>query len=146
MTSLSLALKEHGLKATAPRLAVLEALGGESGHAPRSAQDIHAALMKNAAAKKSGMDLVTVYRTLASFEKAGIVKRVDLRGDSVLYELNDEHHHHIVCTNCGTVEDFEMCDMEALTKKIAQKSKKFTTIREHTLELFGVCTQCVIAK
>ena len=102
--------------------------------------------MKNAVAKKSGMDLVTVYRTLASFEKAGIVKRVDLRADAVLYELNDEHHHHIVCTNCGTVEDFELCDMEALTKKIAQKSKHFKTIQEHTLELFGICTQCVTAK
>ena len=129
-------LKEHGLKATTPRVAILSVL--REAHLPLGAQGVHVKL-----SKKSGIDLVTVYRTLASFEKAGIVKRVDLRTDTVMYEMSGRHHHHIVCTDCGTVEDFNICEMDKLTQKITQKAKRFSSIREHTLELFGVCNACV---
>ena len=129
-------LKEHSLKATPARELILAALGAE--RRPYNAQEIFETL-----SKKNDIDLVTVYRTLASFEKAGIAKRVDLRQDAVAYELAGEHHHHhIVCTECGTVEDFELCDMEAVTKKVVAKAKRFKAVREHTLELFGVCTAC----
>ncbi len=127
-------LKEADLKATLPRLAVLGVLADF--HEPKNVQDIHTKL------SKKGIDIVTVYRTLTSFEKAGLVRRVDLRKDAVFYELADEHHHHIVCTNCGDVEDFELCDIESLTKKITVKAKKFKTINQHSFELFGVCTAC----
>lgn len=129
-------LKEYDLKATKPRELILAALGAE--RRPYNAQELFETL-----SKKHDIDLVTIYRTLASFEKAGLAKRVDLRQDAVAYELAGEHHHHIVCTECGTVEDFELCDMEAVTKKVVAKSKRFTAVREHTLELFGVCDSCV---
>lgn len=138
MTDVRAILKKHDLKATAPRTALLSLLADK--HAPMSAQDLHAKLPKTAP-----IDLVTVYRALESFQKAGIVKRVDLRTDSVLYELNDEHHHHIVCTECGLVEDFEMCDIELSVEKIARKSSGFASVRDHSLELFGVCNTCVKA-
>ncbi len=136
MTGTLALLKQHGLKATAPRGAILGVLAAK--HEPLSAQDIYKKLPK-----KTEIDLVTVYRTLASFEKAGIVKRVDLRSDAVLYELNDEHHHHIVCTSCGTVEDFDLCDIGEMAKKIAGHAKRFKTIGDHSLELFGICNACV---
>ena len=125
----------HGaeLKSTDPRLAVLKALS-EVKH-PETAQEIHKRL-KN-------MDLVTLYRTLASFEEKQLVKRIDLHKDAVCYELNTGHHHHIVCTNCGTVEDFEVCDKNRLIKNIVAKASKFKNIKEHSLELFGVCNTCV---
>ena len=129
-------LKESGLKVTPARERILVALGSE--RRPYNAQELHALL-----SKKGDMDLVTIYRTLAAFLKAGLVKQVDLRQDSVAYELKGEHHHHIVCTECGTVEDFDLCGMEAVTKKVVAGAKRFSSVREHTLELFGVCDSCV---
>ena len=128
-------LRDAKLKCTIPRLAVIALLAEK--HTPISVQAIHDALMK-----KDSIDLVTVYRTLASFEKAGLVKRVDLRKDTILYELANDHHHHLVCTNCGTTEDFVVCDVEDITKKVLNKSSKFSTIQQHSLELFGICKVC----
>ena len=127
--------KDHSLKATPARELVLAALARE--RRPQSAQEVFDAL-----SKKNDVDLVTVYRTLASFEKAGLARRVDLRRDSVSYELKGEHHHHIVCTECGAVEDFDLCGMEALTRKVMAGSKRFRVVREHALELFGTCVSC----
>ncbi len=85
----------------------------------------------------------TVYRTLSSFEKSGILRKVDLRKDSTYFELNNDHHHHIVCTKCGEIEDFkENIEIEKLLKKVVVDSKKFKSIEEHSLELFGLCRVC----
>lgn len=126
-------LRDAGLKSTSQRLAVIKILS-EIKH-PETAQEIHKRLKK--------LDLVTLYRTLTSFEKSQIVRRVDLHKDAVYYELNVNHHHHIVCTNCGKLEDFELCDMDKLTKRIVAKASNFKTVSEHSLELFGVCNTCV---
>jgi len=127
--------KTYGLKATAPRSAVLTAL--ESAKVPLNAKELHSKL------SEKGIDLVTVYRTIASFEEKRIIRRVDLRKESVSYELALDHHHHIVCTSCGTLEDIDACEIEELSKKLVKKSKQFTKISEHTFELFGLCTACV---
>jgi Fe2+ or Zn2+ uptake regulation protein len=126
-------LHDTKLKSTGPRLAVLKALSEVQ--RPETAQVIHRRLKK--------MDLVTLYRTLASFEKNQLIKRIDLHKDSVYYELNIDHHHHIICTGCGTVEDFELCDIDRLTKKIIAKASNFKSVQEHAMELFGVCNGCV---
>jgi Fur family ferric uptake transcriptional regulator len=89
------------------------------------------------------MDLVTLYRTIASFEKSAILRRVDLRRDAVFYELNKDHHHHIVCTNCNKIEDFENREVEKVLEKIAKKST-FRSVKNHSLELFGVCSSCAL--
>ncbi len=127
-------LLDAGLKMTVPRIAVLDALKKLS--RPADAKDIHASI------PKGDVDPVTVYRVLASFAEAGIVRRVDLRQDSVLYELGTNHHHHLVCTNCAMIEDFESCDIEIFTKKILAQSSKFASVKEHSLELFGLCKKC----
>jgi Fur family peroxide stress response transcriptional regulator len=127
-------LNDLGLKITPQRTSVLEVLSDLK--KPITIQEIFLHL------KKKNIDLVTIYRTITSLEKVGLVKRVDLRQDAVFYELNMNHHHHIVCTNCGTMEDFEICEMEKLSKKIASKSHKFKTIVEHNFELFGLCNSC----
>lgn len=128
-------LRERGLKATPARELILATLGAK--RVPRTAQDLFDVL-----GKKHTIDLVTIYRTLASFEKVGIVNRVDLRRDAVAYELAGEHHHHIVCTECGTVEDFDACGLESLIMKVQSRAKGFAQISAHSLELFGVCRTC----
>ena len=128
-------LRDVKIKCTEPRLAVVALLADK--HLPLSVQDIY-----NGLSKKNDIDLVTVYRTLASFEKAGLIKRVDLHKDAVLYELANDHHHHIVCTKCGTTEDFEICDAQDITKKVLNKSSKFADVQQHSFELFGTCKVC----
>ena len=128
-------IKDVGLKNTIPRLLILETLFQIK--SPETAQEIHKKL------KKYKIDLVTLYRTLASFEKNKLVKRVDLHKDAIYYELNLEHHHHIVCTSCNLMEDFENDEIEKILTKVVSKSSKFRKIKEHSLELFGVCNACV---
>ena len=135
MTEIKKMLQDADLKSTIPRVTILELLLKVK--KPMNAQDIHIKLVK------TGIDLVTIYRTLTSFEKAALIKRLDLRKDAVAYELNTNHHHHIVCMDCGVVEDFELCDLDQLTKKIADNAKKFKTVSQHSLELFGLCNACV---
>jgi Fe2+ or Zn2+ uptake regulation protein len=128
-------LRRAHLKVTPGRLAVMGFFGKHS--EPASAEQIFAVLKS-----KSNIDQTTVYRTVASFEKAGIIKRIDLRTGAVLYEMQRRHHHHLVCVKCGLVEDVEMCGIEDASKKILKQSKKFGSIKEHSLELFGLCKAC----
>lgn len=120
------------LKNTNPRLAVLEALS-EIKH-PETAQEIHKRLKK--------VDLVTLYRTLTSFEEKQLVKRIDLHKEAIYYELNTDHHHHIVCIKCNEIEDFENSQIEKALVKIVKNSFKFKNVEKHSLELFGVCNTC----
>ena len=122
-----------GLKSTSPRLSVLKALSEMK--RPETVQEIHKRLKK--------IDLVTLYRTLASFEEKKIVKRVDLRKDAVYYELNTNHHHHVICTNCDKVEDFESKEVERALKQSVGGLSKFGDIKSHSLEFFGLCNACV---
>lgn len=129
-------LKEKKLKVTPARVAILKAFKKEC--SPLNAD----ALFEKV--KGSNINLVTVYRTLAVFEKYKLIKRIDLHKDSVHYELADgTHHHHMVCTGCGYMEDFETCVVEDFAKEILKDSQRFKRIEEHSLELFGLCATCV---
>lgn len=128
-------LRSKGYKATPARLAIISAFSAKCG--PLNAEDIYKKT------RKADINLVTIYRTLTAFEKSGILKKVDLRKDSVYFELEEDHHHHIVCTNCGLVEDFENCETENLAQKIITNSSNFKKIKQHSFELFGLCRSCV---
>lgn len=131
-------LQAYNLKSTPIRLAILNVFS--KGCNPICAEDIFHAL------KNKKINIVTVYRTLTTFEQAGIVRRVDLQKDSAYYELAGHHHHHITCTGCGTVEGFDGCGMEKLSKKVLEHSSKFDLVTRHSLELFGLCKSCVRKK
>ncbi len=127
-------LRSKGLKVTPTRIAILTLFSEEC-------KLIDVEYVMNARNIKN-IDRVTTYRTLTSFEKAGIIKRADLRKDSVQYELAENHHHHIVCTRCGTLEHFENSEVEGLSKIILRTSYKFKKIQEHVFELYGTCNSC----
>ncbi|MES2409744.1 MAG: Fur family transcriptional regulator [Patescibacteria group bacterium] len=129
-------LKTSKLKATPARISILEIFCGVE--KPLSVEMIDQKL------KDKRINQVTIYRTVESLLKVGIIIRVDLRQDSVFYEFNGghNHHHHIVCTKCGEVEDFESCQIEHLSAKIISKSIRFKTIQDHSFELFGICNSC----
>lgn len=129
------ALKKADLKATEPRLKILNVFLDSK--KPLTADDVIKRL------KKGEIDGATVYRTLSIFEEAGLLRKVDLRKDAVCFEMANDHHHHIVCKTCGDLEDFEVCVPEMLLKQIAKQSKKFASFEDHSFEFFGKCKKCV---
>ncbi len=127
-------LKKANLKVTSARQAILETFSSDC--KPINAEYIQEKL------KGKGFNLVTIYRTLTSLETNGALKRVDLRKESTYYELADQHHHHVICTDCGRVEKFDACFAETLSKQALKSSEYFNSIGQHSLELFGVCNAC----
>ncbi len=128
-------LNKIGHKATSGRILLLRTLWEES--KPISVDDLQKRM-------KGKSDKVTLYRSLESFVKSGVVRSLDFRHGHIYYELDvlRDHHHHIVCTICGSVEDVKVCDSENLEKSVLTKSRKFRVIKSHALEFFGECTNC----
>jgi Fur family transcriptional regulator, ferric uptake regulator len=134
------------LKATTPRLKILELFQTQSADHQRhlSADDVYRRLMQD----NQDIGLATVYRVLAQFEQAGILSRNHFAsGDAMssgagkaVYELADaQHHDHLVCLDCGKVEEFFDADIEAKQHAVA-KSKGFE-LADHALSLYAHCTK-----
>jgi Fe2+ or Zn2+ uptake regulation protein len=89
------------------------------------------------------MDRVTVYRALEEFFEAKLVDKVLLKEGVPYYEYrHEDHHHHVLCTVCGKIEDIAICDEEILERTILKTATHFASISSHTMEFFGVCTKC----
>jgi Fur family ferric uptake transcriptional regulator len=128
-------LKTIGLKATTPRLRILE-LFEKSAVRHLSAEDVYRLLMTD------GLDvgLATVYRVLTQFEQAGLLQRHHFESGKAVFELNDSSHHdHLVCMQCGRVEEFYDAEIEKRQGRIA-KERGFA-IRDHSLALYADCTK-----
>jgi Fur family ferric uptake transcriptional regulator len=128
-------LKSTGLKATLPRLKVLE-IFQKGGQRHMSAEDVFRVLLE----ERSDVGLATVYRVLTQFEQAGILSRSNFEGGKAVFELNEgQHHDHLVCLDCGKVEEFFDSEIEERQNAVA-KSKGFM-IAEHALSLYAHCTR-----
>jgi Fur family ferric uptake transcriptional regulator len=129
-------LKEHGLKATAPRLKILELM--ESSQIRHlSAEDIYKLLINS----KFEIGLATVYRVLTQFESAGIVIRHHFEEGHSVFELAGEtHHDHIVCVRCGRVEEFHDYEIENRQRMVAERLGFELT--DHNLNMYGLCLSC----
>lgn len=128
-------LKHTGLKATLPRLKVLEIFQkGIQRH--MSAEDVFRALLDD----RTDIGLATVYRVLMQFEQAGILSRSQFDSEKAVYELNEgTHHDHLVCLDCGRVEEFYDSEIERRQAAIA-KDHGFE-IADHALSVYGHCTK-----
>ncbi len=133
-------LKETGYKVTPARIAILGIFSNSKN--PVTAEKIYSELKKDK--KYKDINEATVYRTLTAFLDGGIIRKVDFRKDSDFFELAKEHHHHIACIKCDTIEDFESKKIEDAIIGIVNNSSKFISINEHSLELFGLCKKCKI--
>ena len=129
-------LKSTGLKATLPRLKILEIFQTAS-QRHMTAEDVFRILLE----ERSDIGLATVYRVLMQFEQAGILLRSNFESGKAVYELNEGHHHdHFVCTSCGAVEEFYDAEIEKRQNLIA-KSKGWV-IQDHAMSLYGQCANC----
>ncbi|AEG91290.1 ferric iron uptake transcriptional regulator [Ramlibacter tataouinensis] len=128
-------LKNTGLKATLPRLKILDVFQkGSQRH--MTAEDVFRVLLED----RSDIGLATVYRVLTQFEQAGILSRSHFESGKAVYELNEgTHHDHMVCLDCGRVEEFYDAEIEKRQHAVAQ-AKGFT-IADHALSLYAHCTK-----
>ena len=126
-------LKEIGLKATLPRRRILE-LFEASKVRHLSAEDVYKALIAE------GMDvgLATVYRVLTQFEQAGLLARQHFETGKAVFELNQGgHHDHLLCLQCGRVEEFYDAEIEKRQNEVARKAG--FELHGHSLALYGDC-------
>ncbi len=128
-------LKSSGLKATLPRIKILEVFQ-QTQRRHMTAEDVFKALL----AEGADIGLATVYRVLMQFEQAGLLTRSNFESGKAVFELNQgQHHDHLVCLDCGRVEEF-------FDAQIEQRQRDVTIARgfelqEHSLALYARCTK-----
>ncbi len=129
-------LKKAGLKATAPRIKILEILEkNKEGHV--SAEDVYKILLE----MEEDVGLATVYRVLTQFESAGLVNRHNFESGHSVFELNQgEHHDHLLCVKCGRVDEFVDELIEKRQIEVALKAGYQMT--DHALCIYGICEKC----
>ena len=128
-------LRSIGCRVTEGRVALLCLLSKSK--APLTAKDI--------SEKLAGvMDQATLYRALDALTVAGLLRKVHITlSDAVHYELSHDHHHHIVCTKCSSIEELSEEACSAIMKTTLQFSKNFSGLDAHTIELSGLCDSCL---
>ena len=128
-------LKSSGLKATLPRIKILEVFQ----HTERrhmTAEDVFKALL----AEGADIGLATVYRVLMQFEQAGLLTRSNFESGKAVFELNEgKHHDHLLCLDCGRVEEFY--DAEIEQRQRAVTIARGFDLQEHSLSLYARCTK-----
>ena len=138
-------LRGCGYRVTVPRQVILQVLDEAKKHL--SAEDIFIKVHQIYPA----IGLTTVYRTLELLVRMGLVHKFDFGDGRARYELrggNNEmvHHHHLVCTNCGRVidyDDFAEEETELIKKTEKELAKKYGfSIKNHTIQFYGLCKKC----
>ncbi|WP_025586160.1 ferric iron uptake transcriptional regulator [Cupriavidus taiwanensis] len=129
-------LKRAGLKATSPRMRILEVFRA-SARRHLSAEDVYRILLT----QDEDAGLSTVYRVLNQLVQADILLRHSFESDHAVFELNEGgHHDHLICVACGRVEEFRDERIEQRQRQVAADNA--FELREHMLVLYGVCPQC----
>lgn len=128
-------LKSSGLKATLPRIKILEVFQ-RTARRHMTAEDVYKALL----AEGADIGLATVYRVLMQFEQAELLTRSNFESGKSVFELNEgQHHDHLVCLTCGRVEEFLDPEIEQRQRAIAQE--RGFELQEHALALYARCTK-----
>ncbi len=126
-------IKNSGLKATLPRIKILE-IFQKTAQRHMTAEDVYKALLVEGA----DIGLATVYRVLTQFEQAGLLSRNHFESGKAIFELNEGHHHdHLVCLTCGKVEEFYDPAIEERQHAIA--ADRGFQLQEHSLALYASC-------
>ena len=126
-------LKSSGLKATLPRIKILEVFQ-KTAERHMTAEDVYRALL----AEHADIGLATVYRVLMQFEQAGLLSRSHFESGKSVFELNEgQHHDHLVCLSCGRVEEFYDPAIEARQRAVALE--RGFELADHSLSLYAEC-------
>ena len=134
MVNLAQQLKTAGYKLTRPRLAVIKVLETYGEHFN------HHQILAEGQKIYPSLSRATVYRTLELLVTLNLVRPLYLNEPSQRFISASGGHHHLVCTNCDRVIEFEQCDVDALAHELAQKYN--FQIQSHLLEFQGLCQTC----
>jgi len=129
-------LRRYGYKLTPQRRAVIRTIASSQDHLTP------AALYQKVHYDYPSIGLVTIYRTIEILNKTGLICEVHAGGNcrSYLMRRPAEHHHHLLCSNCGLVVDFMNCDLGELEKKLSEETG--FEMEDHLLEFLGICPAC----
>ena len=128
-------LKSSGLKATLPRIKILEVFQ-QAAQRHMTAEEVYKVLLNEG----SDIGLATVYRVLMQFEQAGLLSRNHFEAGKAVFELNEgQHHVHLVCVHCGRVEEFYDAEIERRQQQIAEA--RGYKLQDHALSLYVVCNR-----
>lgn len=127
--------RRESLKLTYQRLAILHALANAKDHP--GAEDIY----EQVKSKVPPISFDTVYRTLALFERFGVIARVQYPDDRARYDPDTAPHPHIVCINCKKIEDFHSSTLDEV--KIPEETEKWGMVKSKHLEFRGICRKCL---
>jgi Fur family ferric uptake transcriptional regulator len=137
-------ISEHCERWTIPREEIFALLIKSQQHL--SAKEVYALLQTS----NSDLGIATVYRTLDLLDKAGLVRKIQCRDGQLRYEYKrgdqSDHHHHLICTDCGKIlnyRDFEKEELDLVrkTEEIMEKKHGFL-VRDHNIEFLGLCKEC----
>ena len=122
------------MRATPGRMALLREL--EKTPKPLSIAELHATL--------PSLNDASIYRAIEALVEGGLVDRIDTGTAHSSYELalGRSHHHHLICTSCGDIEDVKDCLEQKTEQRVLATSKKFSSLSRHALEFFGMCNKC----
>lgn len=127
-------LRSKSKNITPERMNILSEVLDQKGHF--KIEDIILKMSK----AKDPISRATVYRTINTIEEAGLIKYIRISNDEKVYELQTEHHDHMICEKCGNIIEFYDVELETLQNAICE-SRKFTPCR-HTMKIFGLCEDC----
>ena len=127
--------EETGIKLTHQRLEIFKEIMSVYDHP--SAEVIHRRLRE----KLPTIAIDTVYRTLATFDELGIVKKLQVMGEGALFDANLDRHHHFVCTRCKGVEDIYWPEFD--NSLLPEEAGRMGQVQSRHLELRGICNRCL---
>jgi Fur family ferric uptake transcriptional regulator len=132
-------LHKHGYKVTPQRRVIIGAIIDSHEHLTPAA--LHERVLR----EDNSIGLVTIYRTIEILAELGFICEMHAGGScrSYLMHRPAEHHHHLICSDCGKVIDFTDCDLKKLEHRLAKENS--FKIDSHLLEFLGQCRQCGIA-
>ncbi|MES2310583.1 MAG: transcriptional repressor [Verrucomicrobiota bacterium] len=122
----------HQIRVTDQRLSMVDYLRKKQG--PHTLAEIHQGV------KKSGSDFATVFRFIQVLEKKNLVQQHYWEDSQIRYEINEGHHHYLICRSCQHIEAIEGCVLSEMEKKLQTKNKYIKL--SHRLEFFGICPDC----
>jgi Fur family transcriptional regulator, ferric uptake regulator len=134
VTDLAEQLAEAGYKVTGPRLAVLQAATAQQG--AFSVQELESWLL----ARNQSPGIASIFRTVRLLCDLKLLQRIHGLDECHRYSLSTGHAHHLVCTRCGAMEQFDNCGMQSVVQQLEQRTG--FSISSHLVELFGLCPRC----
>lgn len=126
--------RSKGLRLTHQRTEIFRELAQSSGHP--TAEYVFNRVRR----RLKTISLDTVYRTIATFEECGLIKRIQVVGDAARFDVNLSVHHHLVCSRCEKIEDFYWPDFDRL--KLPDSARQWAEIDSRHVELRGLCQRC----